>query len=149
MNLVRPASVIPERANRQLEVHSFGASEGLASVESLDRGQFIKVLFHEVGKLVEVPATFFTGNLEAPSIFEGLLGAVDGVVDVLGCTLIDGSENLSVAYLDPVRSNYLTDGIVCSLGSITLRKNEISNANSLGAAVERRLTRLWFLRIRH
>jgi hypothetical protein len=149
VDLVRPTSVIPERADRQPEVHSFSAGEGLASVESLDRSQFIEVLFHEVGKLVEELATFFTGNLEAPSIFEGLLGADDGFVNVLGCPLINGSEDLSVAYLDPVRSHYLTDGIANSLGSITLRKNDISNANSLGAAAERRLTRLWCLRIQH
>jgi hypothetical protein len=98
MDLVCPACVVPDRADRQLEVHSFGGSKSLAGVESLDRSQFIEVLFHEVGEPVEVLAAFFSGNLEAPSVFKGLLGSDDGGVNVLGCTLSDKSYTLSIRF---------------------------------------------------
>jgi hypothetical protein len=54
MDLVRPASVVPDRADGQPDIHVFGAGKGLTIVEGLDRSQFIKIVFHKRGELTEV-----------------------------------------------------------------------------------------------
>lgn len=62
--ILSAACVVPDRADGQLDIHIFfGASKGLSTVEDLDCGQFIEILFHERGELAEMLAASFTGNL--------------------------------------------------------------------------------------
>ena len=128
MDLVRPPSVVPNRADGQLDIHIFGAGKGLTTVEGLDCSQFIEILFHERGELAEVLATSFTGDLETPGVFKSLLGSFDSGVDVDGCTFSYASESLPVCYLRTVLSERInvSSGVAGSLGLIILRKNEQS-----------------------
>jgi len=64
--LVCPACVVTDCPDRQLEIHLLSSMECLAVIEGLNRGQFVEVLRHEVGKVVEVLPAFRTGNLETP-----------------------------------------------------------------------------------
>lgn len=66
MDLVRPASVVPDCADGQWNVHRLSAVESLAIVEGLDRCKFVGVLVHEVGKFVEENPALSTGNIETP-----------------------------------------------------------------------------------
>lgn len=128
MDLVRPASIVPDRADGQLDIHIFGASKRLSTVEGLDRSQFIEILFHERGELAEVLAASFTGNLETPVVFKSLLGSFDGGVDVDGCTFSDASELLPICYLGVNLSERINviSGVAGSLGLVILRESEQS-----------------------
>ncbi len=76
MNFVRPVGVLPDRADEQLDVHIFSPSEGLVTFESLDSSQFVEVLLHEFGKLVEVLAAFFPGTLRPQVYLKVFLAAL-------------------------------------------------------------------------
>ena len=130
MDLVCPAGVVPDRTDGQLDIHIFGASKGLATVEGLDRSQFIAILFHEIGELAEVLAASFAGNLETPGVVKCLLGGFNSGLDVLGCSFSDGSEVPPIRYLEVVLSERINvpSGVTGSLGLTMLRKNEQSGS---------------------
>lgn len=66
VDFVRPASVVPDCADGQWNVHGPSAVESFAIVEGLDRCKLVGVLVHEVGKFVEEHPALSTGNIETP-----------------------------------------------------------------------------------
>ncbi len=58
------------------------------------------VLFHQSSELVEKLGALSTGGFKTPGSVEGLLGSLDGEVDILLGTLRDGGDELSVGRVD-------------------------------------------------
>lgn len=98
LNLVGPAGVVVEGTSSHADIN-LGHGDGLSVVESLDSGEGVEVLLHEVGELVEQLSTVLWG-LTSPWSLECLTGSGDGDVYILLGCLVNGCDDLLGSWVD-------------------------------------------------
>jgi hypothetical protein len=99
LDLVGPASVVPQATSGSGNVNVLGHGESLAIVESLDSGKEVDVLQEEVGKLNEKLSAVLRCLLP-PWTVEGLAGGLDSDIDILLGRLLDGCDDLFCGRVD-------------------------------------------------
>ena len=100
LDLVSPAGVVAEGADRHGDVSLLRPAEGLAIVEGFDGSELVSVFLEQLSKLVEEPATFVTGGVVPPDGVKCTLSDLDGSVDIFGCALGHASDNLASGRID-------------------------------------------------
>ena len=83
LDLISPAGVVLDRANRHGQVSLFRPTESLAVVQRFESGELILILLHQGGELVEEGTTGVTGCVVAPDGVEGFVCSSNGIVDIL------------------------------------------------------------------
>src|SRR5262249_793537 len=83
LDLVGPAGVVAKGVDDTLDVAA-RVADGLAAVERLQFGQFLRVLLDEVGEDEHEAPGVGGVHLRPGAALEGLAGGLDGAIDVLG-----------------------------------------------------------------
>lgn len=96
LDLVCPAGVVANGADSHGQIRVLGPAEGLAVVQSLESGELILMLFHQVRETREEFTTLVARRVVAPDSVEGLLGGSDGSIDILGRTLRDTGDDFAI-----------------------------------------------------
>ena len=102
LNLVGPATVVPQTANGAGQVTLPGHGEGLAVVESLDSGEEVGVLLEQVGKLDEKLSSVLWCFLP-PGTVESLASSSNCNVDIFLCSLMDRADDLLSGGVDDLK----------------------------------------------
>ena len=102
LDLVGPASVVPQATSGSGNINVLGHGEGLAVVESLDSGEKVGILEEQVSKLDQKLATVL-GCLLPPGTVEGLAGSLNSDVDILLGRLLNACDNLLCGRVDDLK----------------------------------------------
>lgn len=102
LDLVGPASVVPQATCGGRDIDILGHGEGLTIVKSLDSGEKVGILEEKVGKLDKKLSTVLWCLLP-PGAVEGLAGSVYGNVYILLAGLLDLCNNLFCRGVDNVK----------------------------------------------
>jgi hypothetical protein len=101
LDLVCPATIVPQATGAAGHVSVPGHAECLAVVQSLNRSKEVGVLLEELGELHEELSTVL-GCLLSPWAVEGFAGSGDGEVDILLRCLLDSADDLLGGGVDDV-----------------------------------------------
>ena len=100
LDLVRPAGVVADGADRSLDIRFPRPAKRLAVIERLEGSELVRVRLNELRELVEELAALEAGAIETPDGVERLLRNLDGDVDVLGGSLGHLGDDFAVGRVD-------------------------------------------------
>jgi hypothetical protein len=92
LDLVCPATVVPQAASGGRDIDALGHTKGLSVVESLNSSEQVGIFFEKVGELHEKLSTVL-GSLFPPWAIEGFACGIDGDIDILLGSLLDRADN--------------------------------------------------------
>lgn len=98
VDLVGPATVVAQAAGGVGNIN-LGHGDGLTVVESLDGGKGLHITLEQIGQLSEHTATVRGGHT-VPGTLEGSASGLDGDVDILLGSLVDGGDNLLIGRVE-------------------------------------------------